>query len=168
KQDKILSYEHSTLRRHAASLHLRRYKRWCKENKFESMLPDDTRRRREAALDKGAKILQSTITHHFQPENAAEKPIAYSDKADFFTSLTQHWAESLAPFQSPQVLDSPSFKRMVDLASRANHGVKLPSPRQTRGRVIKNFKQQMCLLKERLNVSSLFRSPTFLALMLTC
>ncbi|KAH9079317.1 hypothetical protein EDB83DRAFT_2341920 [Lactarius deliciosus] len=73
KQDKFLSYEHSTLRRHAASLH--------SKIKFESMLPNDTRQRREAALDKGAKILQSTITHHFQPENAAEKPIAYSDKA---------------------------------------------------------------------------------------
>ncbi|KAH9048196.1 hypothetical protein EDB84DRAFT_330541 [Lactarius hengduanensis] len=163
KQDKILSYEHSTLRRHAASLHLRRYKRWCKENKFESMLPDDTKRRREAALDKGAKILQSTITHHFQPENAAEKPIAYSDKA--FSCAAIEWLiEANIP---PQVFDRPSFKRLVDLASRANHGVKLPLPRQTRGRVIKMFKQQMCLLKERLSVSSLFRFPTFLALMLT-
>lgn len=147
KQDKVLSYEHSTLRRHAASLHLRRYKRWCKENKFESMLPDDTRQRREAALDKGAKILQSTITRHFQPENAAEKPIAYSEKA-FACAAIEWLIEANIP---PQVLDSPSFKRMVDLASRANHGVKLPSPRQTRGRVIKMFKQQMCLLKERLN-----------------
>ncbi|KAH9063532.1 hypothetical protein EDB87DRAFT_1558211, partial [Lactarius vividus] len=152
-----------TLRRHAASLHLRRYRKWCKENKFESRLPDDTRQRREAALDKGAKILQSTIIDHFKPESAAEKPIAYSDKA--FSCATIEWLiDANLP---PQVFNRPSFKRMVDLASSANHGVKLPSPKQTRGHVIKMFKQQMCLLKERLNVSSLFRSPTFLALMLT-
>ncbi|KAH9005053.1 hypothetical protein EDB86DRAFT_2756167, partial [Lactarius hatsudake] len=98
------------------------YKRWCKENKFESMLPNDTRQRREAALDKGVKVLQSTITHHFQqPENAAEKPIAYSDKA-FACAAIEWLIEANLP---PQVFDRPSFKRMVDLTSRANHGVKL-------------------------------------------
>ena len=42
---------------------------------------------------------------------------------------------------------------MIDLASRATHDVNLPSPRQTRARIIKSFKQQMVSLKERLNVS---------------
>lgn len=45
------------------------------------MLPDDTRQRREAAFDKNAKTLQSSVTDHFKPESKAEKPIAYSDEA---------------------------------------------------------------------------------------
>ncbi|KAH9033974.1 hypothetical protein EDB83DRAFT_2188442, partial [Lactarius deliciosus] len=54
--------------------------------------------------------------------------------------------------QPLQVFSRPSFKRMIDIASRANHGVKLPSLKQTRGHVIKTFKQQMLILKDRLNV----------------
>ncbi|KAI9446548.1 hypothetical protein H4582DRAFT_1773405, partial [Lactarius indigo] len=97
------------------------YRKWCKENKFESMLPDDTKQRRQAALKKDVKPLQSTITDHFKSENTAEKPIAYSDKA--FACAAIDWLiEANLP---PQVFNRPSFKRMVDLASRANHWVKL-------------------------------------------
>ena len=42
---------------------------------------------------------------------------------------------------------------MIDIAARANHGVKLPSLKQTRGHIIKTFKQQMLVLRDRLNVS---------------
>jgi hypothetical protein len=47
---------------------------------------------------------------------------------------------------------------MVDIASRANRSVTLPSLKQTRGHIIKMFKEQMFLLKERLNVSVFFSS----------
>ncbi|KAH9029620.1 hypothetical protein EDB84DRAFT_1271654, partial [Lactarius hengduanensis] len=163
KQDKILTNEHTTLRWHAASLHLGRYRKWCEENKFDSMLPDDTKQRRQAAIDKNVKTLQSALTDHFKPENAAEKPIVYSEKV--FACAAIEWlvdADLLL-----QVFNRLSFKRMIDLAARANHGVKLPSPGQTQGRIIKMFKQQMFLLKERLNVSSIFLFPSFLALILT-
>ena len=55
---------------------------------------------------------------------------------------------------------------MTDLASRATGSVNLPSLRQTRGRIIRSFKQQMLLLKERLNVSYHY-SPSFFELILT-
>ena len=41
---------------------------------------------------------------------------------------------------------------MIDFASHANRGVKLPSLKQTCGRIIKTFKEQMFILKDRLNV----------------
>ncbi|KAH8983920.1 hypothetical protein EDB92DRAFT_1803497, partial [Lactarius akahatsu] len=139
------------------------YRKWCEENKFDSMLPNDTKQRRQAAIDKSVKTLQSAFTNHFKPENAAEKPIAYSENV--FTCAAIKW---LVDADLPlQVFNRPSFKRMIDLAACANHGVKLPSPGQTRGRVIKMFKQQMFLLKERLNASSVFLFPSFLALILT-
>jgi len=40
---------------------------------------------------------------------------------------------------------------MLDLASRANRRIQLPSPKQSRARIIKMFKQQLCLLRDRLN-----------------
>ncbi|KAH8981829.1 hypothetical protein EDB86DRAFT_2768185, partial [Lactarius hatsudake] len=139
-----------TLRRHAASLHPRRYRKWCQENKFESMLPDDTKQRRQAALDKNLKTLQSSVTDHFKPQNESERPIPYSDKA-FMCAAIEWLIDGDLPLQ---VFSRPSFKRMIDIASRATRGVKLPSPWRTRGHIIKTFKQQMCLLKEWLNVSS--------------
>ena len=60
---------------------------------------------------------------------------------------------SLVHLQPLWVFTRPSFKRMIDIASCANHGVKLPSLRQTCGRIIRSFKQQMIILKDRLNVS---------------
>ena len=42
---------------------------------------------------------------------------------------------------------------MIDIASRATRGVKLPSRKQTRKEIIRQFKTQMTALKERLNVS---------------
>lgn len=41
---------------------------------------------------------------------------------------------------------------MLDIASRASRGVSLLSPKKTRARIIHTFKQQMSLLRSRLNV----------------
>jgi len=45
---------------------------------------------------------------------------------------------------------------MVDILSRANRDVKLPACKQTHARIIDMFKQQMDILKDRLNVSDSF------------
>jgi len=45
---------------------------------------------------------------------------------------------------------------MVDILSHANHDIKLPARKQTRARIIDIFKQQMDILKDRLNVSDSF------------
>ncbi|KAI9437034.1 hypothetical protein H4582DRAFT_1816282, partial [Lactarius indigo] len=133
------------------------YRKWCQENKFESMLPDDTKECRQAALNKSLKTLQSSVTNHFKPQDESERPIPYSDKA--FTCATIEW---LIDADLPlQVFSQPSFKRMINIASCTTHSVKLPSPCQTRAHIIKTFKQQMCLLKERLNVHSFLFSLSY-------
>ncbi|KAH9013230.1 hypothetical protein EDB85DRAFT_2158375 [Lactarius pseudohatsudake] len=43
KQDKVLISKHSTLHHHAAALHMMRYQKWCNANKFDSMLPLDSK-----------------------------------------------------------------------------------------------------------------------------
>ncbi|KAH8985338.1 hypothetical protein EDB86DRAFT_2767023, partial [Lactarius hatsudake] len=95
------------------------YRKWCQENKFDSMLPDDTKQCRQAALDQSVKILQSSLTDHFKPED--ERPIPYSDKA--FACAAMEW---LIDGDLPlQVFNRPSFQKMINIASRATRGVKI-------------------------------------------
>ena len=55
------------------------------------------------------------------------------------------------------------LKNMLDIASRANpnQGIRLPLPKQSRARTITMFKQQLCSLRDHLNVLSLFLSIVF-------
>ena len=56
-------------------------------------------------------------------------------------------------FEQPiQALQHPAFKNMVDIASRATHGVKIPSHKQTRQAIIDSFKQNLMNLQKRLLV----------------
>ncbi|KAH9020234.1 hypothetical protein EDB84DRAFT_1441871, partial [Lactarius hengduanensis] len=121
KQDKILTNEHSTLRWHAASLHL------CQENKFESMLPDDTKERRQAVLDKNLKTLQSSVTDHFKPQNESERPIPYSDKA-FMCAAIEWLIDGDLPLQ---VFSRPSFIGMGKFRSELRSE---PEPTRTKPR----------------------------------
>jgi hypothetical protein len=59
------------------------------------------------------------------------------------------------------------FKKMIDIASRATRGVKLPAPKKTRSRIIHMFKQQMFLLKSRLMVRPNILSPCLFSLVFT-
>ncbi|KAF8258252.1 hypothetical protein EI94DRAFT_1623586, partial [Lactarius quietus] len=162
KQDKILISEHSTLRRHSASLHMRQYRKWCDANHFDSMLLEDTRRRKEAALDSAMKTQQKVLGDHFGPPEAV---IPYSDRA--FEAATIEWLvhtnqacifivsfsfPDIFPLQPIHAFKHPTFKKMLDIASRASCGISLLSPKKTRARVIHIFKQQMFLLWSRLNV----------------
>ena len=45
--------------------------------------------------------------------------------------------------QPIQALQHPAFKTMIDIASRATHGVKISSHKQTRQAVIDSFKQNL-------------------------
>ncbi|KAH8980380.1 hypothetical protein EDB86DRAFT_2813725 [Lactarius hatsudake] len=146
KVEKIITSEHSTLRRHMASLHSRQYRKWCKANHFDSMLPEDTKQRREAALDSSLKTQQTTLTAHFNPREP--DPTPYSDSA--FEAAAIGWL--IQTNQPIQAFKNPAFKKMMDIASRATRGITLPAPKKTRGRIVHMFKQQMFLLKKRLNV----------------
>ena len=50
---------------------------------------------------------------------------------------------------------------MLDMASWASRGITLPAPKKTRSRIIHMFKQQMFLLRSRLNVSLIIFTPFF-------
>ncbi|KZP31896.1 hypothetical protein FIBSPDRAFT_723521, partial [Athelia psychrophila] len=50
-------------------------------------------------------------------------------------------------------LEHPKFKDMIDIASRATNGVKIPNRKATRLAIIRMFKSQLSNLKKRLNVS---------------
>ncbi|KAI9429899.1 hypothetical protein H4582DRAFT_1825324 [Lactarius indigo] len=147
--EKSLINEHTTLRRHAAAIHSRRYRKWCQDNNFESMLPEDTKRRREAAANKLLRSQQSAVTDHFRPEDPSTRRIPYSDSA-FQTAAIEWLVQTNQPVQA---FKHPSYKKMLDIASRANRDIKLLSQKQTRARIIKMFKQQMIMLKGHLNVS---------------
>lgn len=55
------------------------------------MSPNDTKKRREAVLDKGVKTLQSSVTDHFKPKNEAKKSIVYSDHDEAFANAAIEW-----------------------------------------------------------------------------
>ena len=51
-----------------------------------------------------------------------------------------------------QALEHPKFKEMIDVASRATKGVKIPGRKATRAEIIHTFKDHLTKLKAKLNV----------------
>jgi hypothetical protein len=136
------------------------------------MLPEDTKQRKEAALDSIARTQQTVLSNHFNPRDTTIVP--YSDRA--FEVAAIEWLVQtnqvviIASFfrqstsdpcllQPIQAFKSPHFKTMVDIASRASKEVLIPSPKRTRAQIIHLFKQKMYLLRDRLNVGVSFMLP---------
>ncbi|KAH9019408.1 hypothetical protein EDB84DRAFT_1275822, partial [Lactarius hengduanensis] len=130
-----------TLRRHAAALHSRRYRKWCDANNFNSMLLEF-----ESPVG-SLQTQQTVLSDHFDPPGP--EVIPYSDRA--FKAAAIEWL--VHTNQPIQTFKNPMFKTMLDIASRASKGITLPSPKKTRTRIIHMFKQKMYLLRDRLNVS---------------
>ena len=148
------------------------------------MLPEDTKKRK--SVEK-----QSSVTAHFGLEDREVRPIPYSEKA--LETATLEWLIEtnqvciLSYFLSPLLtcgklqpiatFKNAAFKKMLDIMSRSNRGIQLPSPKQSRSQIIKMFKHQLCLLRECLSVCicvpglfcplmlflSLVRAPAFMA-----
>ena len=55
--------------------------------------------------------------------------------------------------QPIKALEHPKFKELIDVASRATNGVKLPDQRRTRDEIKRLFKEHMIKLKAELNVN---------------
>ncbi|KAH9163574.1 hypothetical protein EDB89DRAFT_1859888, partial [Lactarius sanguifluus] len=155
KQEKLLTNEHSTLRCLAVAVHPHRYRKWCDSNHFNSMLPEDSKKCKRIEKD-----CQSLVIDHFGPKDPTTKLIPFSEKA--LRTAALEWM--ITTDQPIQVFKHPTFMKMLDIASRANRSIQLPSPKQSRVQVIKMFKQQLCSLQDRLNVTFFFffsRSLTF-------
>ncbi|KAF8264752.1 hypothetical protein EI94DRAFT_1500963, partial [Lactarius quietus] len=94
------------------------YRKWCDLNHFDSMLPEDTKQRKEAALDSAMKTQQTVLGDHFGP---AEEVIPYSDQA--FEAATIEWL--VHTNQLIHAFKHPTFQKMMNIASRASHGIPL-------------------------------------------
>ncbi|KAH9006048.1 hypothetical protein EDB84DRAFT_1447613, partial [Lactarius hengduanensis] len=99
KREKFLTNEHSTLRRHTASVHLRRYRKWTPKSANTSK-----------------RMAQSLVINHFCPEDPTARPIPFSEKA--LQTATLEWM--VATNQPIQTFKNAAFKKMLNIASRAN------------------------------------------------
>jgi hypothetical protein len=53
------------------------YRKWCQENNFQSMLPDDAKARRTEQLE--TTTTQTAVNDHFSTQKPEDKPKSYSD-----------------------------------------------------------------------------------------
>ncbi|KAI5999077.1 hypothetical protein EDD15DRAFT_2160881, partial [Pisolithus albus] len=138
--------EATTLHRHLQSLHRGEYLQWAAINEFPSMLPQDSKRRREEASLQS----QSSLDSHLVPK---DRVVQYSDSA--FREAAIRWL--INTDQPIHALQHPDFKMMIDVASRAptTAGVKIPSHGKTREVIIDLFKASLSDLRTHFQVSHL-------------
>ncbi|KAJ3011030.1 hypothetical protein NUW54_g2304 [Trametes sanguinea] len=139
----LLVAEVTTLRRHLQALHEGRYRNWAEKNDFESMLPKDTKARRERA----SEPTQGRLDEHLVEKPVRERTVRYTD--DVFRQAALEWL--VATDQPLQALEHPSFRNMVQIAAQATEGVKIPNRKQTRQAIVDLFKKNMTALRKRLN-----------------
>ncbi|KAG1801824.1 hypothetical protein EV424DRAFT_1331604, partial [Suillus variegatus] len=135
--------ETSTLRRHAEARFAGKYRKWAKDNAFLSKLPGDI-----AAEKMKAARAQETLNAHMTERKLSERVVPYSDQ--LFRKAAIEWL--IATDQPIQALEHPRFKEMVDVASRATQGVKIPGRKATRAEIMRMFKSHLTKLRKKLNV----------------
>ncbi|KAH7902998.1 hypothetical protein BJ138DRAFT_1021270 [Hygrophoropsis aurantiaca] len=142
----------TTCRRHIESKHPAPYRDWCSKVDFKSKLPGDVKKRKAAIAIANAS--QTRIDGHLRPATPTERVVPYTDAR--FRQVAAEWLiENDMPIQA---LDHPKFKEMIDVASRATNGVKIPNRKATRDEIMNMFKKQMTRLKDKLNVGLSFVS----------
>ncbi|RXW14437.1 hypothetical protein EST38_g11417 [Candolleomyces aberdarensis] len=125
--EKFTVSETTTLRRHIQASHQGSYNTWCKRNGVESKLPAAVRARKDAK-----KAQQSTLDDVVEEK---ERVVPYSDA--LFQEAAEDWL--IATNQPIDALSHPEFKTMIDIASRARNGVKIPDKRTTRDNIMARF-----------------------------
>ncbi|KAH7881984.1 hypothetical protein F5I97DRAFT_1817839 [Phlebopus sp. FC_14] len=112
----------STCHRHLAFHHKAVYLKWCKENKFVSMLSEDVK---ECKIASGVvNMKQGSMDDHVRKIIPTKHVISYSDVL-FREAAAVEWL--ITTNQPIQAVDHPSFKKMVDIASQATKGVIIPN-----------------------------------------
>jgi hypothetical protein len=118
-----------------------------------------------------AEQSQSTIDGHLVEKKLTNRPVAYSDKlfrqvtiewlvATDQVRLVLHFGLPANTFLQPiQAFGHPKYKEMIDVASRATNGVKIPSRKATRNEIVALFKKHLTNLKSRWNVCTRFIEP---------
>jgi len=64
------------------------------------------------------------------------------------------------PNQPIQAFEHPTFKHMILVVSCVMEGAKIPNQKQTCDEIISNFKKQMMVLRDCLNVGLCLTLPT--------
>jgi len=59
-------------------------------------------------------------------------------------------------YQPIVALEHPKFHQMINIASRAKNGVKIPAKKATRKEIIQLFREHLQDIKERINVCNFF------------
>ncbi|KAJ7134096.1 hypothetical protein C8R46DRAFT_923455, partial [Mycena filopes] len=139
--------EATTLRRHLEADHSIAYYRWAEKANFISALPSD-RKKAKAAAAASLPSPQTTLDDHLTSIPTTERVIPYSDAA--FREAAIEWLVSTD--QPIDALNNEKFKNMIDIASRAKDGVKIPGRKSIRVEILNLFKTRMKNLKAKLNV----------------
>ncbi|KAJ7852104.1 hypothetical protein B0H13DRAFT_1643581, partial [Mycena leptocephala] len=146
----------STNRRHLATYHTPQYHAWTTKNNFESRLEADVKLRK-AAAEEFIWLQQQTLDKHLREK--PERVVPYSDK--LFRDAALEWL--IATVQPTRALEHLKFKEMINAASRATDGVKIPRGKVTRQGIIDLFKEQLSQLRTRFHVSRHLLPPNLLA-----
>ncbi|KAI0249256.1 hypothetical protein BJV78DRAFT_1129912, partial [Lactifluus subvellereus] len=134
----------TTCRRHCESKHPGKYRNWCNKVGFKSKLPGDIAARKLKATE-----TQRTLDGLLVEKKLADRTVPYSD--ELFRQAVIEWL--VATDQPIQAFEHPKFKEMIDIASRATNGVKIPGREATHAEIKGMFKKHLTSLKSRLNVS---------------
>jgi len=121
-----------------------KYRVWAKEAKFESKLPSDAKKRKVAA-----EHLTWTLDQDLREKSLLERIVPYSDK--IFCRSASEWL--IATDQPIQALEHPKFREMIEIASCATSGVKMPGRKGTRTEIKRMFLDHITNLKAQLDVS---------------
>ncbi|KAF8838872.1 hypothetical protein BDN67DRAFT_906583, partial [Paxillus ammoniavirescens] len=87
------------------------YRKWCKDNNFESKLPNDVKARKTATVTENMR--QGTLDEHVREIKPGEHVLPYTDK--LFHEAAVEWL--ITTNQPIQAVDHPSFRKMIDIAS---------------------------------------------------
>ncbi|KAG2060943.1 hypothetical protein BDR06DRAFT_871193, partial [Suillus hirtellus] len=139
----------STLRHHAEAKFTGKYCTWAKANTFTSKLLGDI-----TAKKKKAAHAQQMIDTHLTKRKLSERTIPYTHQN--FRKAAIEWL--VATDQPIQALEHPKFKEMIDVASRATQGVKIPGQKAMCAKIIHVFKNHLTKLKKKLNVCTILHS----------
>ncbi|KDQ54448.1 hypothetical protein JAAARDRAFT_135739, partial [Jaapia argillacea MUCL 33604] len=118
------------------------YLAWAAQHNFISMLPNDAKAQKD--LKDAALKSQSTLNGHVHAQDPSERVIPYSNEA--FKSAAIQWLV--------ETDQHPAFHTMINLASRAKNGIKIPHWKATQCEILRLFSQYLIDLKQHLNVTS--------------
>ncbi|KIL55713.1 hypothetical protein M378DRAFT_31805, partial [Amanita muscaria Koide BX008] len=91
------------------------YRRWCKLTGFFSMIPEDTKARRQLEEAITSAKEQTQVDDHFHRIKPEDKPTPYSD--EIFKEAAIRWL--VETDQPVAAFEHPAFQRMIHITSRA-------------------------------------------------